>query len=583
MNVADYAQLGRLHPLVLHLPIGFLLAALWLEVLATRGKLERPALALFLWLAALSAALAAATGWVLGHEADYGGATFERHRQLGIALAILAVLAALLHPSSGAGRRLGLYRAALLAACALLVPAGHLGSTLTHGSDWLAGPRVRTTTEVELGTEVRAPSNGSEGTTLPVPTPEGASVLSGADTYATVFAAFFEARCTSCHGHAKHKGGLRLDSYAAMLAGGDDGPALVPGDPAASLLLQRVKLPLEHEDHMPPEGKPQPTPAELAALEAWIAASAPSGAAAALPSSATTPPAPSAPAPAPPEPRGASIGPPPQAPALAAPLAPPAAALAALDQAFVHHERLDRIQTDRTPADPTPTDPTPTDPTQAELWIDVAAVAPTFGDAEFQRLLVPLAPWTVELSLARSAVTDAVLTELARFPRLVRLDLRATRVSGAGVRALGPDSGLLELNLAQTKVTDAAVDALLGLRELRTLELWGAGLTPAGLARLRAAARPELRVNAGDEPAAEALEGEGELVFTSDRPLPGAELVPEALRPINATCPVSGSPVNPKYALVYTSAHGTRVIGFCCPNCPKEFWSDPARFDAKLP
>jgi len=52
---------------------------------------------------------------------------------------------------------------------------------------------------------------------------------------------------------------------------------------------------------------------------------------------------------------------------------------------------------------------------------------------------------------------------------------------------------------------------------------------------------------------------------------------------VNATCPVSGSPVNPKYALVHTSAAGPRVIGFCCPNCPKEFWADPAKFEAKLP
>ena len=101
------------------------------------------------------------------------------------------------------------------------------------------------------------------------------------------------------------------------------------------------------------------------------------------------------------------------------------------------------------------------------------------------------------------------------------------------------------------------------------------------MARLRASDR--LQVNAGDESEAAVLEREGELAFTSDRALPGAELVPEALRPVNTTCPVSGSPVNPKYALVHTSGGVTRVVGFCCPNCPKEFWADPAKFEAKLP
>ena len=93
---------------------------------------------------------------------------------------------------------------------------------------------------------------------------------------------------------------------------------------------------------------------------------------------------------------------------------------------------------------------------------------------------------------------------------------------------------------------------------------------------------PGRAVQAGDEPPAEVLEVEGELVFSSDRPQPGAELVPEALRPVNATCPVSGSPVNPEYSLVHAFADGSRVVGFCCPKCPAEFWADPAAFEAKL-
>ncbi len=44
-----------------------------------------------------------------------------------------------------------------------------------------------------------------------------------------------DSRCVSCHGPDKQKGGLRMDSRAALLKGGDTGPALVPGKPAASL------------------------------------------------------------------------------------------------------------------------------------------------------------------------------------------------------------------------------------------------------------------------------------------------------------------------------------------------------------
>ena len=49
------------------------------------------------------------------------------------------------------------------------------------------------------------------------------------------------ARCVSCHGPDKQKGGLRVDSRAALLKGGDSGPALVAGYPEKSLLLKAVR------------------------------------------------------------------------------------------------------------------------------------------------------------------------------------------------------------------------------------------------------------------------------------------------------------------------------------------------------
>ena len=59
---------------------------------------------------------------------------------------------------------------------------------------------------------------------------------------------FFEARvrpllvnsCFDCH-TADEKGGLRLDSRPAILKGGDSGPAIVPGNPDASLLIKAVR------------------------------------------------------------------------------------------------------------------------------------------------------------------------------------------------------------------------------------------------------------------------------------------------------------------------------------------------------
>lgn len=50
----------------------------------------------------------------------------------------------------------------------------------------------------------------------------------------------FEQSCTRCHGSARQSGGLRLDSYAALMAGGKDGAAVLPGDAASSRLVEMI-------------------------------------------------------------------------------------------------------------------------------------------------------------------------------------------------------------------------------------------------------------------------------------------------------------------------------------------------------
>ncbi len=81
-----------------------------------------------------------------------------------------------------------------------------------------------------------------------------------------------EHSCFRCHGAEKQKGDLRLDSREATLKGGKDGPALVPGKPAESLMVKLVRH-AEEDREMPPKEKLQDV--EIAALERWIADGAP--------------------------------------------------------------------------------------------------------------------------------------------------------------------------------------------------------------------------------------------------------------------------------------------------------------------
>jgi hypothetical protein len=74
-------------------------------------------------------------------------------------------------------------------------------------------------------------------------------------------------RCLECHHGEEPKGSLDLSSSEAALRGGDSGPALVPGNPAESLLWQRIE-----KGEMPP--KKRLTAEEKATLQSWLASGA---------------------------------------------------------------------------------------------------------------------------------------------------------------------------------------------------------------------------------------------------------------------------------------------------------------------
>src|SRR5262249_46456228 len=80
--------------------------------------------------------------------------------------------------------------------------------------------------------------------------------------------------CYKCHSAAvkKPKGGLLVDSRATLLKGGDNGPAVVPGDAAKSLLLKAVSY-KDTDLQMPPKGKLPD--AVLADMAAWVGRGAP--------------------------------------------------------------------------------------------------------------------------------------------------------------------------------------------------------------------------------------------------------------------------------------------------------------------
>ena len=80
----------------------------------------------------------------------------------------------------------------------------------------------------------------------------------------------FEKSCFKCHGAEKQKGKLRLDTLAATLKGGENGPNVKPGDSKESTLVHTIAR-LVEDEAMPPEGKGDPlTKEQIGLVRAWI-------------------------------------------------------------------------------------------------------------------------------------------------------------------------------------------------------------------------------------------------------------------------------------------------------------------------
>ena len=106
-----------------------------------------------------------------------------------------------------------------------------------------------------------------------------AAPLCAADPPSAAAIEFFETKirpvladhCFSCHGEKKQQAGLRLDTAGGMQKGSDDGPVVVPGDPAKSKLIKSVRR--EGDNPMPPK---HPLAVEaVAALTEWVKLGAP--------------------------------------------------------------------------------------------------------------------------------------------------------------------------------------------------------------------------------------------------------------------------------------------------------------------
>lgn len=265
-----YFFLGRFHPIALHSPIGILSALFLFELIALlflRGQFrERNAGRwVLLTLGSGSAVVAATLGVFLSWSASYNEDLIFWHQWTGIAVAVAAVVAwslrALYERSQDSSYNLG-YIVSLSIAVAVLMPAGHFGAGLTHGTDYL-------TKYLPEPIAFLAPILGEA---------KAAETVADDSIFGNRILPILESKCFECHSNEKQDGELRMDSLDACLAGGESGsPSIVQGDAMASYMVELMLLPEENEDVMPPRGKPKLTPEETLTLIEWVNRGAPWG------------------------------------------------------------------------------------------------------------------------------------------------------------------------------------------------------------------------------------------------------------------------------------------------------------------
>jgi hypothetical protein len=269
----DAAQfLGRFHVLLVHAPLVVLVLVPFFELAATRGRTPGmgAAAGALLSFAALATFVTALDGWLLAWAGGYRGQDVTRH--MWAAFFLVGFCAAASLARCGALPR-PLYPALLTATLALVVWTGHTGGTLSHGAGYLTAHLPRPV-RGWLGLAAQAPAGGAAAAEPAVKAGPGSVDPANPAYYSVHIAPLFARSCVSCHKPQKHKGGLLLDSYAHLMKGGDDGPAVVPGNAKASDLVRRVKLPPSDDDSMPSDGDKPLAPEEIEMVERWIAAGA---------------------------------------------------------------------------------------------------------------------------------------------------------------------------------------------------------------------------------------------------------------------------------------------------------------------
>ncbi len=238
--------IGRLHPLIVHLPIGIIILAFLMECASRLEsyKYIKPAIKFVLQIAILTSAVAWFTGWIMPKEGDFDERLVGLHFWFAVSMTATTCLVYFLHITQNSNLK-KFYFPMFSLTMLLLTITGHFGGSLTHGEDFLTKP-IQKEKKVVVAD------------------------VNQLMIYADLIQPIIKKKCYSCHNEGKKKGDLIMTTLEALIKGGEEGPAIVIGNADQSAMIQRVHLPIEDDKHMPPKGKKQLNKKEVQLLQWWI-------------------------------------------------------------------------------------------------------------------------------------------------------------------------------------------------------------------------------------------------------------------------------------------------------------------------
>ena len=238
--------IGRTHPLILHFPIVLLLLLTLIFWNPKLSLLDNPQFSKSLFLVTLVlTGMTVLAGLLLAAEEGYVKEEFFLHQWTGVGLFWLATLWFVFWKK----QKFSIARFFSTLTVILIIITGHLGASMTHGDDFLLAPFKKESRLKKVD-------------------------LEEAVSFDHVIKPILEQKCISCHKASKQKGDLRLDGESFILTGGKNGPSIDFTNPELSTIIQRILLPIDDEEHMPPKGKTQLTSEENELIIAWIKESA---------------------------------------------------------------------------------------------------------------------------------------------------------------------------------------------------------------------------------------------------------------------------------------------------------------------